>query len=167
MLTTVRLRVIAGACFIAITLLLLFLTRMTAASNQVVRERPIDKQVTILIGKTLDKKTEHQAFSDLEVLGCAAVPAIIERMDDRRRLPIPWISLRNKSPNAFEGKRHYSPQVVVDALAAVLSQITGQGFGFISNGATEAERTKTIQGWRDFLKKTPPSKLCDARMPRV
>jgi hypothetical protein len=58
--------------------------------------------------------------------------------------------------------RHYGPQVVVDALAAILNQVTGQSFGDIYNGATDKERTKTIQGWRDFLRKTPPEKLCDA-----
>ena len=49
---------------------------------------------------------------------------------------------------------------VVDALAAILNQITGQDFGFIYNGATDAERTKAIQGWRDWLSRTPPEKLC-------
>lgn len=47
-------------------------------------------------------------------------------MDDRRKLPVPQISLRNEAPDAFEGIRHYGPQVVVGALAAILSQITGQ-----------------------------------------
>jgi hypothetical protein len=154
--------VIESTCVMAIALALLFATGENAALTQAAQEPPADKQVALLIEKSLQRKTEQQAFSDLETLGCAAVPAIIKRMDDRRKLPVPRISLRNKSPDAFEGMRHYSPQVVVDALAAILSQITGQGFGFISNGATEAERTKTIQGWRDFLKKTAPSKLCDA-----
>jgi hypothetical protein len=49
-------------------------------------------------------------------------------MDDRRSLPDPRISLKNKSPQAFEGLRHYGPQEVVDALAAILNQITGQKF---------------------------------------
>ena len=62
--------------------------------------------------------------------------------------------------NAFEGITHYHPQTVVDALAVILSQLTGREFGFISNGATDSERTKTIQGSRDFLSKTPAAKLC-------
>ena len=80
-------------------------------------------------------------------------------MDDRRKLPVPRISLRNKSPQEFEGLRHYGPEEVVDALAAILNQITGQHFGFIYNGATDAERTKTVRAWRDFLRKTPKAKL--------
>jgi hypothetical protein len=162
MLKTVRLRVIESARLMAITLALLFLTWTKAASAQAGREQSIDKHVAVLIENMIEEKTEQRAFSELESLGCSAVPAIIKRMDDRRKLPDPRISLRNKSPDAFEGIRHYGPQVVVDALAAILNQITGRHFGFIYNGATEVERTKTIQGWRDFLKKTPPAKLCAA-----
>jgi len=111
----------------------------------------VEERVSTLIGQMLNSSTERQAFADLEALGCPAVPAIIELMDDRRSLPDPRISLKNKSPQAFEGLRHYSPQKVVDALAAILSQVTGRNFGFIYNGATGAERTKTLRGWRDFL----------------
>jgi hypothetical protein len=159
---TMRLKFIENAQFMAIALSLLLLTLTMMAAAQADRERSIDKQVAVIIEKAVVQKTEQQAFSDLEALGCAAVPAIIKRMDDRRNLPDPRISLKNKSPDAFEGMRHYGPQSVVDALAAILNQITGRDFGFIYNGATDGERTRTIQGWRDFLKKTPPAKLCAA-----
>ena len=122
----------------------------------------IDKRVGDLIARMLHADTEQKAFLELEVLGCAAVPAIIQRMDDRRTLPDPRISLRNKSPQAFEGIRHYGPRQVVDALAAILNQETGQDFGFIYNGATDAERAKAIQGWRKFLESTPTPDLCKA-----
>jgi hypothetical protein len=122
----------------------------------------VEKRVAVLVGKMLKSSTEQQAFADLEALGCSAVPSIIERMDDRRTLPVPHISLRNKSPQAFEGMRFYGPKKVVDALAAILNQVTGQSFGFIFNGATDAERTKTVQGWRDFLDKTPATVLCNS-----
>jgi hypothetical protein len=122
----------------------------------------IDKRVAVLIERMSDQKTEQQAFADLESLGCPAVPAIIERMDDRRKLSDPRISLRNKSPDAFEALRHYGPEKIVDALAAILNQITGKNFGFIYNGATDAERDKTVRGWRDFLHTTPAAKLCGA-----
>jgi hypothetical protein len=122
----------------------------------------IDRRVAVLIEKMSDQKTEKQAFIDLESLGCPAVPAIIEHMDDRRKLPDPRISLRNKSPDAFESLRHYGPEKFVDALAAILNQITGKDFGFIYNGATDAERDKTVRGWRDFWRTTPAAKLCEA-----
>lgn len=110
----------------------------------------------------LKADTEHKAFSDLEAPGCAAVPAIIRRMDDRRVLPDPSISLRNKSPQAFEAVRHYGPKEVVDALAAILNRLTGLDFGSIYDGATDEERTKTVQGWHEFLETTSVANLCSA-----
>ena len=120
----------------------------------------IDRRVATLIEMTLNSTTEQQAFSDLEALGCPAVPAIIERMDDRRSLPIPQISLRNKFPQGFEAVRHYGPQQVVDALAAILNQVTGQSFGSVYNGATDAERAATVRAWHDFSHNTPSTRLC-------
>jgi hypothetical protein len=108
----------------------------------------------------LNRRTEQKAFADLEALGCPAVPAIIARMDDRRSLPDPRMALTNKSPDAFESRRFYGPEKLVDALDAILNQITGQIFGSISNGGTEAERARTVSAWRAFLSKTPPSSLC-------
>jgi hypothetical protein len=124
----------------------------------------IDKQVAALIGEMLNKSTEHKAFAGLETLGCAAVPAIIKRMDDRRNLPDPTISLANKSPDAFEGYRHYDVEKVVDALDAILNQITGQYFGVIDTDqpvqVKNEARQQVVRGWRDWLKNTPPAKLC-------
>lgn len=121
----------------------------------------IDHKVASLIERMLNEKTEQEAFEDLEGMGCAAVPAIIQRMDDRRRLPDPSIALMNKAPDAFEAKRFYGPEQVVDALAAILNQVTGRHFGFIYSGATSSERTNTVKGWREFLDRTPASKLCE------
>ncbi len=122
----------------------------------------VEKRVSVLIEKMLKNSTEQRAFADLEALGCPAVPAIIKRMDDRRELPDHHISLRNKSPQAFESMRHYGPEKVVDAVAAILDQITGQDFGSTYNGGSEPQRSAAVQGWHDFLLKTPPDKLCSA-----
>ncbi|MEJ0070737.1 MAG: hypothetical protein WDO24_20665 [Pseudomonadota bacterium] len=78
------------------------------------------------------------------------VPAIVTLMDDRKPLPVPAISLANSFPGAFEGIRHYGPKLMVDALAAVLNQITGRNFGFIYNGASEEERRSAVDGWRHY-----------------
>jgi len=139
----------------------LLLNSCLFAQHPAVAGTVTDKQVAVLIRKMLNRRTEHKAFADLEALGCPAVPAIIARMDDRRRLPDPTSVLQNKSKDAFEASRFYGPEKVVDALAAILNQITGQEFGFIYNGGTEAERTSTVSGWHDFLSRTPLSKLRD------
>jgi hypothetical protein len=136
--------------------------RSSGTVSRVAPQAPdIDKQVGRLVKRMLNRRTEQAAFSDLEALGCSAVPAIVARMDDRRRLPDPRIALTNKSPDAFEGRRFYGPQQVVDALAAILNQMTGQDFGFIYNGAGDDERARAVQSWRDYLRRTPAPRLCD------
>ncbi|HEX8802472.1 MAG TPA: carboxypeptidase-like regulatory domain-containing protein [Terriglobales bacterium] len=110
----------------------------------------IDQRVTALIEKMSDQKTEQQAFTDLESLGCPAVPAIIKHMDDRRKLPDPHIE-RINPPGAFEGLAHYGPEKIVDALALILANTTGQQFGWIYNGATDTERDQAVHDWREFL----------------
>jgi hypothetical protein len=120
-----------------------------------------DARVAALIEKIVHKETQEQAFKDLESLGCAAVPPIIRRMDDRRELPSHYIALKNNFQGAFEGMRQYAPEKVVDALAAILNQLTSQHFGSIYNGGTDEERKKTVEGWRKFLKDNKPETLCD------
>jgi len=129
---------------------------------------PIDGRVALLITHAVEARTqaaEQAAFDELEKLGCAAVPAIIQRMDDRRPLPVRYISLENKSPQAFEAIRQYGPEEVVDALAAILNQLTGQHFEFIYNGASDDLRAKSVAGWRAFLRRTPADRLCSGDSP--
>jgi hypothetical protein len=125
----------------------------------------MENRVAALIGKMVKEKSEERAFADLEALGCPAVPAIIRHMDDRRKLPDTHISLRNKSPDAWESMRYYGVERVVDALNAILNQMTGETFGWVDEHKDEstkdAERAKMVRGWRDWLQKTPPTKLCE------
>lgn len=93
---------------------------------------------------------QRAIFARLEALGPAGVPAIVAHMEDHRPLAEPAISLTNHATNAFEGVRHYGPEQVVDALDAILNQITGQSFGDIANGGTEARRRETVKGWRVY-----------------
>ena len=136
----------------------------TAAYAQDNASSQTDKRVAKLIEKMLNERTEHRAFADLEALGCPAVPSIIDRMDDRRDLPDNSISLRNKSRQAWESLRHYRVEKVVDALDAILNQMTGESFGYIDTDKDEktqdAEREKVVRGWREWLKNTPREKLC-------
>jgi len=93
---------------------------------------------------------QQRVFDRLEALGDEAVPAIIAQMDDRRSLRTPAISLVNRAPDAFEGMRYYGPEQVVDALDAVLNQITGTSFGSIVNGGSDRQREATVSGWRVY-----------------
>jgi hypothetical protein len=80
----------------------------------------MDQRVEQIIERMLDERTASQAYAELEALGRAAVPFIIRHMDDRRRLPVQEIHLRNP-PGYWEGTRTYAPKGVVDALAAILN----------------------------------------------
>ena len=88
-------------------------------------------------------------FRDLEALGSDAVPAIIAQLDDRTPLAHQQISLVNHFPGAFEALRHYGPVLVVDALDAILNQITGFG-GSIVNGGSERQRRNAVEMWRVY-----------------
>jgi hypothetical protein len=113
-------------------------------------EEALYEEVKGLIDATTREERQKRAYRELEALGAKAVPAIIMLMDDRRDLAVPSISLRN-SPGHWEATRHYSPKKVVDAMAAILNQITGNSFGTIHNGGTERERTECVRGWRVYL----------------
>jgi hypothetical protein len=112
---------------------------------------PYFKQVHRLLAELPEASSERQAaiFESLEKLGPDGVPAIIAQMDDRRPLAHRRISLVNYDPNAFEGIRHYGPELVVDALDAILNQVTGVA-GSIVNGGSERERRNAVSAWRVY-----------------
>lgn len=118
-----------------------------------------DLAVSLLVERALNPSSRLQAFWGLEALGCRAVPAMVRRLDDRRPLS-GGLSLVNTRPGAFEGMRHYSPRQMVDALAAILNQITAQDFGFIYNGAPDSSRSATVRGWREYLKRVGAEGVC-------
>jgi hypothetical protein len=100
-------------------------------------------------GQPLDK-IQARIVAQLVALGPDAVPTIIDQMDDRRPLTVHAIALANTAPGGFESIRHHGPEQIVDALAAILGEITGQNFGFIENGGSDAERRASIEGWRVY-----------------
>jgi hypothetical protein len=107
---------------------------------------------------------QARLLRQLETLGESAVPYIIRYMDDRRPLPFQYIALSNERVvNAFEGMRQYSPKLVVDALAGVLNQVTGESFGYIYSGGTDRARDEEVAGWRKWCaNKWPDLKaICD------
>ena len=108
-------------------------------------------EVKSLIDDMLVQSKAKDAYVKLEKLSIQGVPAIICQMDDRRELAVKGISLENKSPQAWEAFRHYSPELVVDVLEAILNQITGKSFGEIHNGGSEEERVETVNGWQIYL----------------
>ncbi|MEO7277343.1 MAG: hypothetical protein ABIW33_04905 [Sphingomicrobium sp.] len=95
------------------------------------------------------EKQQRETFRKLEALGVAGVPAIVAQMDNRHPLVTRAISLANQSPTAFESVRYYAPELVVDAMDAILNQITGYG-GSIVNGGSEQKRQAAVADWRKY-----------------
>ena len=114
-------------------------------------EEPLYEQVKHLIDETTRPDTQMTAFRQLEELGAKAVPSIIMLMDDRRDLGTPNITLRNGPQLWWESVRYYGPRKVVDAMDAILNQITGESFGQVYNGGTEQKRQEAVNGWRIYL----------------
>lgn len=116
------------------------------------RRLPHFREAQALIRRlgTTDAEAQRRIFTAIEKLGAPAVPAIVALMDDRRPLADPAITLVNNHADAFEGMRHYGPELVVDALAAILNQLSGASFGQIYNGGSEAERRAAVSGWRVY-----------------
>jgi hypothetical protein len=127
-------------------------------SNKLYEKFNIDKRlydrVNGYINNTTNILFEHSSFKQLEEMGEIGVPYIILLMDNFKTLPIKSIILKNKNEDAFEAYRHYGPELVIDALAAILNQITGEDFGALENGeATQEERIRVLNGWRIYLYK--------------
>ena len=110
-----------------------------------------------------NRDTQQASFQRIEDLGCAAVLELVEHVDDRRPLPYASISLWNNFPEAFEDSRHYAPKVVGEAVAALLTQMTGQNFGAVYNGATPQELMDEARQWREYARTTAAGELCLSR----
>ena len=108
------------------------------------------EEVKKIIDEMVIEETQIKSYKKLDWLGEKAVPAIIMLMDDRRNLPAHRITLKIYSEH-WEANREYGPEQVVDALSAILNQITGHSYYSISNGGTVEDRKKDIDAWRIYL----------------
>ena len=116
------------------------------------------RKVAALVDRTTNPRTETQAFEQLESMGPDVAPYIVHHLGDARPLPIRQIDLANKSSDAFEGTRHYAPEVVHDALSAILNQVTGMSFELVYNGATSETRERDRVRWQAWCVRAYPAK---------
>lgn len=118
---------------------------------------------------TKSKKVAQDAYTELESIGNQAVPFPVSHLDDMRPLASEEIILRNKASDAFESERHYGPKTVHDALAAILSQITGKSFVIVYNGATSVEREENRSMWVKWCQSKFPhqAEICNGRRQRA
>jgi hypothetical protein len=111
----------------------------------------IGNQVTRAIDR-LASSSEFQKKEGLETLlqlGCKSVPYIILDMNDHR--PFHGNLVLANPPGVFEVVRQYAPKQMIDALSAILNDITGEDSRFISNGGSDNERQKEYEFWLIYL----------------
>ena len=118
------------------------------AQSRSALERGVEQAIARVVNAS-GVQDQQAALMALVTLGRPAVPYIVKHMDDRRTLPARYIQLEN-GPRAFEASRIYKPELVVDALAGVLNQITQHSFGYIYNGGSDAARDEAVAQWRQW-----------------
>ncbi|WP_313222399.1 hypothetical protein [Pseudoxanthomonas mexicana] len=124
----------------------------------------MNSRVSRLIDEaTKSEKAAQKAFNELESLGNQAVPYLVGNLDDMRPLAAREITLENRASDAFEGLRHYGPETVHDALAAILSQATGKSFIIVYNGATPNEREENRVKWVEWCQEEFPAQAATCR----
>ncbi len=113
-------------------------------------ELPASISTSELIDNLVVPGKASSSVTRLELAGCAAVPQLISSIDDLREFPDFFIRLPNEFPGAFEDSRIYGPDVVADAIDALLTQATGLFSGFfIFNGGSDQDRAAAIDYWQN------------------
>ncbi len=149
--------------FIILAIAVLSLLSSCASSRG---SESLESRVSKLVHQTTkSEKAAQKAFSDMEALGDQAVPYLVAHLGDMRPLATQEITLRNKASDAFESERHYGPETVHDAVAAILSQITGRSFVIVYNGATPQDREENRRKWTEWCRLTYPDRAdtCDGK----
>lgn len=148
---------------IRVSVLALLLLLLAGCAKKPSSADPMASKVDALVDAATRASTEAEAFVALESLGPDAVPYLVSHLGDTRPLPVTEIALNNQATDAFEGMRHYQPKVVHDALSALLNQLTGASFGFVYNGASDAQRKADLVQWVNWCVKKYPQKATVCR----
>lgn len=115
------------------------------------RGEALDDHISRLVDQTTkSERSARRALNQLESLGYQATPYLIGHLADVRPIAVRSIDFENKAPDGFELVIHYAPKTVHDALAAVLSQVTGVNFIRVYNGATLQERNENRDKWVEW-----------------
>jgi len=140
--------------------LLVSVTAVLLAGCGTTKRTTLASQITTLVDQTTNSQTEADAFLRLESYGENGVPYLVSHLGDMRPLGDKNMTLKNiviiDSKKTEQGQRMYSPEVVHDALAALLNQITGKSFEFVYNGSDPATRATNRKEWQDWCVKTYP-----------
>lgn len=77
------------------------------------------------------------------------VPSLMTRVSEMKLLAVPRVMIQDVRKPA-KPLKIYHPKKTCDLIALLLSIKTGQSFGNIYDGATDANRLKTIGSWQNW-----------------
>jgi hypothetical protein len=141
---------------------------------------PVETKVRLLIDRLVlpDRKQVQCAVTALVLLGPRAVPEMVRRIDDRRKMVVRVIAFRNHSPDAFEAVAQLDVREVIDCLNYILTGSTGEQFGstdmWVGFGRTErdvqrhadAQRAAIVKGWRGYIARPRATSAPGKSLPR-
>ena len=140
--------------------LVLFALLAPLAIGACTKRTNMAQHIATLVDETTNAQTEPEAFLRLESYGENGVPYLVQHLGDMRPLGDKNMTLKNivivNSKKTEQGQRIYTPEVVSDAMAALLNQITGKSFEFVYNGADPATRAANRKEWQDWCVKNYP-----------
>ena len=139
----------------------LSMSHMVSANTATQKLQKSETQVIRLIDCLTEAKQQPIAIKQLEKMGEPIVVLIIKHMDNRKSLGSKYVEFENKATNTFERYRIYKPEQVVDILAGLLNQMTGESFGDIYSGGHDFQRDEVIFMWREWCTNLPKTKPSD------
>ena len=99
-------------------------------------QKVIESEISILIDElTGSADSQDAAVARLVAIGGAAVPYIVGCLGDMRPLATRQVKLPNNYSGARERFRTYEAEVVHEALADLLNEITGKHFSTFQDGS--------------------------------
>jgi len=144
-----------------LVIICLSMSHTVSANTATQKLQKSETQVIRLIDCLTEAKQQPIAIKQLEKMGEPIVVLIIKHMDDRKSLGSKYVEFENKATNAFEKYRIYKPEQVVDILAGLLNQMTGESFGDIYSGVHDFQRDEVIFMWREWCTNTLKAKPTD------
>lgn len=102
---------------------------------------------------TESEMSQAVALASIEYMESTEIPCLVRHLADLRPLANRRIDLPNTSIDAFEGRVHYTPETVHDALSAVLNANTGVSFISVYNGSDDQSRVRNARLWLDWCEK--------------
>lgn len=111
-----------------------------------VEDEQLGQRVRNLIDKLAIEDAAQSAADEIIEIGKPAVPYLIKYMNDRRRFAGGWLVLASSDSDT-----QYRPEVLLDAIAALLGHITGKSMVFVYNGGVEEKvRENALKAWRYY-----------------